>query len=90
VQKNNRRTVDRASFGVPDSENAGIDLFHRGERRVRSWLDRGQIHRFCVDGLRIRSADGAELGGGDRHGCGAKKAAALPVDCLGQLDRRHL
>ena len=42
VQKNDRRAIGRAGFGVSDIQDAGIDLLQRAERRVRPRLDRGQ------------------------------------------------
>ena len=43
VQKNDRRTIGGAGFGVSDIQDAGIDLLERGERCVRPPLDRGQL-----------------------------------------------
>ena len=51
VQKNDRRAIGRAGFGVADIQDAGIDLLERAERRVRSRLDRGQPRSFGPAGL---------------------------------------
>ena len=55
MQKNDRRTIGGAGFGIADTQNAGIDLLQRAEGRVRSRLDRGQIRRSCV--CRLGAAD---------------------------------
>jgi hypothetical protein len=47
-------------------------------------LDRGQ---FYFRRLRVRRPNDAELGGGDAHCCGAKKAAAMKVEIFARLDR---
>ena len=70
VQKNDRRAVGGAGFGVADVQDAGIDLLQRAERGVRPRLDRGQLR---LGGLRVRRADHAELGGRGGHGRGAEE-----------------
>jgi hypothetical protein len=53
---------------------------------VGSRLGRGQ---FCFRRLRIRRPNDAELGGGDAHCCGAKKAATMKVEIFARLGRIH-
>ena len=48
MQQDDRRTVRGAGLGVADVQDAGIDLLERGERRVRSRLDRRQLRRPVV------------------------------------------
>ena len=84
MQQNDRRTVGGASFGVADVEDAGVDLFHRGERGVRSRLDRRQLSRLA--GLRRCWTGHGEPGAGDSHGRGAQKPAAMMIDFLAEVD----
>jgi hypothetical protein len=86
VQKNDRRAIGGASFGVSDIEDAGIDLLQRAEGRICSRLDRRD---FCLDPLCRSRTDHPELRGGDGHRGGAKEAASILVDFVRDLDRIH-
>jgi len=53
VQQDDDRTIGGPGFGITDIEDAGLDLFQRGKRRVGTRPDRA---RLAVAGLRKQGA----------------------------------
>ena len=88
VQKNDRGTIGGTGFGVSDIEDAGINLFQRGERRVRPRLDRRQRGLLRL-GLRLGGPHHAKLGRGKAHRRSRKKATPMAVDWVLRSDAAH-
>ncbi len=70
MEKQHNRTICGTGFCVTDLQRAGFDLLHGGEG----------YYRFGSAGLGPCGTDQTELGGGDGHGGGADKAAAVVTD----------
>src|SRR5262249_48672291 len=68
---------------VADVQDAGIDLLQRAERPVRRRLDRGQIRRDRLSGLRLRRTRHPDLSCGDGRGHGPEKPSPILIDFVG-------
>ena len=89
MQKNDRRAIGGAGFGVSDIQDAGIDLLQRAERCVRPWLDGGQPSGACLTWLCGCGTDDAKLSGCRGQRSSANKVTAMPVYVFSGFGRFH-